>query len=392
MDASYRIVFKGQTQPNINIDNAKSELCKLMGLSPQSCDKLFSGQAFALVKNLTKQEADIQLDKLQSIGLIVYLKGGDSAIQPENPSNNLNLGGFSNTVKKSLSSASDACKSATSVLKNKANKANSGSSRKPASGSTQSVSKKKKPNLWQRQYFKIVAYISFFWATVSIIAAILFTTGASVNIMDALIGPDVENQETTYHYLADYLKQQEEQKYAVDEEGGSYESAINASIEEQKLLAAEAKIIDDYFKQFEININAYAKELGQQSLKGSGQRKRLKSTFTKLDKNTQEHAFWKDIVAFTKDLSEDATSLEQLKDKNMRKVEWMDAVKWFVKRYTANLEAQKQAEKQQDQKLVSVFDAVGPQLIAIGVTFGMFMNFTMILALLRIERNTRIEA
>ena len=400
MDASYKLIFKGNIQPNTNIEDAKKSLCELIGISPKSIDKLFSGKAFAIAKNLTKQEAEDKLAKLQAIGLIVHLKGGEQAQQPNSQqssnANKVDLEALSSTVKQSITSASEVCKSATSTFMSKASEVAADLKEQKESQantvvieSNQTV-KPKKSTIWQRRYFKIVAYISFFWATISIIAAILIATGTGVKVMDALGGPDVEAQETSYSYLAEELEKEEEQKYAVNDDNASYEKAVKESNEEQKAREERAKLIDDYFKQFEVNINAYAKELGQESVSSSGKRSQLKSMFTQLDNEVENNAFWKDLIRFTEDLADDASSLEELKKEDARKIEWMTALKWFTQRYAKNLEAQEQAAQQQDKKIAKTLDSIGPQLIAIGVAFGLFMNFTMILALLRIERNTRV--
>lgn len=94
-------------------------MCDLIGISPKSIDKLFSGKAFAIAKNLTKQEAEDKLAKLQAIGLIVHLKGGEQAQQPTN-ANKVDLEALSSTVKQSITSASEVCKSATSMFMSKA--------------------------------------------------------------------------------------------------------------------------------------------------------------------------------------------------------------------------------------------------------------------------------
>ena len=400
MDASYKLIFKGNIQPNTNIEDAKKSLCELIGISPKSIDKLFSGKAFAIAKNLTKQEADDKLAKLQAIGLIVHLKGGEQAQQSSSQQssnvNKVDLEALSSTVKQSITSASEVCKSATSTFISKASEVAADLKEQKESQantvvieSNQTV-KPKKSTIWQRRYFKIVAYISFFWATISIIAAILIATGTGVKVMNALGGPDIQAQEVTYEHLAETLEQKEESRYASEESEHSYEGSIKDSIKEQQALAEQAKVIDEYFHKFEVNIYAFAKELGQVSLKESKLNSRYKRYFTEIDSKVDNNAFWKELITFTEELADDASTLNDLKETDSRKVEWQFAVEWFTKRYVENLRNQEQAAQQQDKKIAKTLDSIGPQLIAIGVAFGLFMNFTMILALLRIERNTRV--
>ncbi|WP_096738888.1 hypothetical protein [Pseudoalteromonas atlantica] len=391
MEPVYKVIFKGQIEPGYKLEGVKENLTLLIKCSPAMADKLFNGKSYALAKDLPEASALEKQKQFKAIGLVTTLKAENISADTdssnpdpvtESKAQQLNQSAkkLSEQLKQTAQSLTSKAQSTAENLKNAASPNNTGHDKNTITKQTKS------PKNWQQKYFKVVGYFSFFCATIAILVVLLVGSGIGIKLISSSASVDVEQVDTRFSNLEQQLEKQEDARYestAVTSQNDidSYQAEVAASFEFQKNE-------EEYFAKIETNLNSYAKVLGQRSVKEKGSSYYMQ-TFSEINNGDPKFIFWKDLLEFTEDLDDSATSISEYKNTDKRKVEWPDAISWFINAYMENIAREANAEQEQDRNFQKAFEATTDGLVVIGIAFSIFMYFTMILALLRIEANTR---
>ncbi|MGI9333081.1 MAG: hypothetical protein ACR2RL_07980, partial [Gammaproteobacteria bacterium] len=90
MGKLYKIAFKGEVDDGFTVDTVKASFAERFRKGQDVIDRLFSGNAITLVKNMELARATKAADQLRSFGAIVYLldEQGESVDMPQSSSAN----------------------------------------------------------------------------------------------------------------------------------------------------------------------------------------------------------------------------------------------------------------------------------------------------------------
>lgn len=358
MEDKYKILFSGEILDGFEVESVKRSVSSLLKCTSTKVDALFSGKTFCLGKDLDKAEAKEMYTKFQKVGLKLQLKKEQVDMGNVYSQEEINSDFISTNVKDSVKD---------SVFK-------------------KVISTSKKSSKWEVRYFSVVKYLSFAVASIALTIALSMGLGLVGTFMEANEVEDVKIDKIEFQTLKSKLKAEEDKRY---ESGATVDqSQSQKELEEQQRAVEVEEKLNKYFANIEENINTYAKTLKQQSVKEFGA-DRLKVALDKTDDKGEPWVFWELMDEFTQDLARDANEISELEDGDYRKVDWKSAIDWAVKSYVRSINNHEQQKLQQKVKVQKALEEAEVEIMVLSIAFAVFIFFTIILALLRIERNTR---
>lgn len=371
----YKILFSGHIRPGFNKETVKKATSELLKIPLGKAEQLFSGKTFALAKNLNAKEALEKTELFNNIGLEIK-------VVSESPNSETVTEQSNVPYEKLKEAASQLGKKVQDTLKKQRKNTS------PVSEVATSSSKKSKRN-WQLIYFSIVRWFSFSVATVAIIIVLVSGYIAVSTFLSVSKNDHIEPKPLTYESLDKIQRGQEDARYASSEQENNSEQ-FDQQIKQTNRLKEKQEKIDALFLKFEKNMNQYAKALGQASVKEIGTNS-IKDYIQSYDDLGKPFVFWNTVVTFSEDLSLSSKEIAGLNEGNLRRVDWVKSLEWLATNYRDNIDAVQRAKNNKKVKQAVALSEASTTLMVTGVAFLVFMLFTVILVLLKIESNTRAK-
>jgi len=235
-------------------------------------------------------------------------------------------------------------------------------------------------------FFSVVRKFCMFIATISIlVVAVLLMTSLSDFMSSA--DEDISEPDVSYSDYKDKLQKRYDQSYIQKDSGmSSTEQKENKIAEDSKKLKFE-KEFDEYYIKIESNLNEYAKTVSDDPVSNYNLREWI------LKKAIDENSFeiMEELDDFVDDLINDANNLKKLGQDDVRRQKWIKSLEWFFDERDAQLQLENARIQQEHlDAMVDKTEALS-QLMVAGSAFMVFMFFVIILVLIRIETNTRIQ-
>ncbi|TWX55784.1 hypothetical protein [Colwellia hornerae] len=396
-----KILFKGEIEEGFNKGEVIKNLADILGVDASKAPVLFTGRTVSLAKDLNEEEMLKKASQFMAIGLKIDIKkevfdstqtSTQESFSKEELTKKISSVGkkiFNKETLKSFTEQAEKIKDAS------VNFSKRSSSEVPSNDTDENLPKNasdKKSINWQNKYFSIVTSFSFFVATIAIISSITFS---SSTLMGHLNSSKIEESSglPTYEDLKGSLEQKELSRYEpADAEYDTSDS--EAKIKNEINRKDYIEKINSYFIDVEKNINSYAKILSQQSVKEYGS-ERLKDNIQRYNEfgykyyQADKYEVWKSIIQFTDNMSNDAGDVSELKDGDYRKQEWEVTISWFLDKYEQKVQNHQKEQQNIDEETVRLKQESSEALLYALYSFAIFMVFTLILTLLRIEKNTR---
>ncbi|GEM_PF-2590564 len=162
-----------------------------------------------------------------------------------------------------------------------------------------------------------------------------------------------------------------------------------------KLADAEAKLnLDKKFNSFYTpiaqNFNVYAKETGDNPVSNFPN---LRGDLFRLLIDNEDGSFhlMQPLLDFSIDLKDSAADIKKLPENDSRKVKWIDSLNWFLEQKDSHLHRENMRIENEYQRVKHDKEEAAQFMMLAGGAFLVFIFFVLLLVLLRIERNTRVN-
>ncbi len=243
------------------------------------------------------------------------------------------------------------------------------------------------PDDIESAFFSIVRKFCMLIASISIIVVVAFSLLSLSDYMSS-VDEDISEADVSYSERKDKLQRKHDLTYtSKDSSGSSTEQKERRLKTDSESLEFEKKF-DKIYQEIVIVINGYAKIVGDHA---ANTKYDLRKWFLGKDEGNFNLSYMEDLKDFVEDMRDDADEVKTLKADDIRRVSWDDQIKWFFKKQDAHWNAElERIESERVEVMVNKAKAL-TQLMVVGVAFGLFMCFVIMLVLIRIESNTRVQ-
>ena len=230
----------------------------------------------------------------------------------------------------------------------------------------------------EKKFFTVVRTSGLLIAFVAIIATLIFgVVGGSMMLASADSELSVNPSS-----LASY-----QELLSPNKKSPVSETPKEIEVNEDKIFNEEMEGISGAIHE---NFTQYASDLKQQ---GVVDKKRVFAVLQNMVSNVDDHdvrrSFFNGLKQVSADLLLKAPELKKLPPSDQRRVRWMGVLEWYQKDFMTNLQEENQRVSVERIE-ASLSNAKG--MVYLGIASGfllLFMFFTLMLAMLRIEKNTR---
>ncbi len=242
------------------------------------------------------------------------------------------------------------------------------------------------PDDIESSFFSIVRKFCLLIASISLLVVALWLL-LSLNGYMASVDEDHSDPDVSYNDYKEELQIKYDQTYATTGQSGSSKTEQK----ERKLIADSERLefekeFDKYYNEFVITVNEYAKIVGDDPVHDG-----VRDFLLKMAVEDNDLGFMDDLNDFVEDMRDDANEVKTLNADDVRRTEWLTSLNWWLdarKQHTQTELARINYERA--QAMDSKAEAL-TQLMVVGVAFALFMYFVIILVLMRIESNTRVQ-
>jgi len=244
------------------------------------------------------------------------------------------------------------------------------------------------PDDIETTFFSVVRKFCMFIASISIIVVVIFLLSSLSDFMSSA-DEDISDPDVSYNEYKDELQNRYDNSYVTKD---SATSSSSTEQKERKLIADSERLefekeFDKDYKEIEKHLNEYAKIVGDDPVSNYNIRKWL------LDKATEEDNLdsLNELNDFVEDLRDDADKLKKLDSADQRRPKWIKSLEWFFDERNKQLQNEHERIQQEHYEAMTDKAEALTQLIVAGSAFITFMFFVIILVLMRIESNTRMQ-
>jgi len=243
------------------------------------------------------------------------------------------------------------------------------------------------PDDIETAFFSIVRKICMFIASVSIIVVIIFLLSSLSDFMSSA-DEDILEPDISYIEYKEELQNRYDKSYTTKENA----SSLLTQQKERKLIADSKSLkfekkFDKYYNEIEKNLNDYAKIVGDDPVSNYNIREWiLKKTIKAGNLDSLD-----ELNDFVEHLRDDADKLKILGGDDQRRPKWIKSLEWFFDERDKHLENEHERIQQEHFEAMTDKAEALTQLMVAGSAFITFMFFVIILVLMRIESNTRIQ-
>ncbi len=242
------------------------------------------------------------------------------------------------------------------------------------------------PDDIESSFFSIVRKFCLLIASISLLVVALWLL-LSLNGYMASVDEDHSDPDVSYNDYKEELQIKYDQTYATTGQSGSSKTEQK----ERKLIADSERLefekeFDKYYNEFVITVNEYAKIVGDDPVHDG-----VRDFLLKMAVEDNDLGFMDDLNDFVEDMRDDANEVKTLNADDVRRTEWLTSLNWWLdarKQHTQTELARINYERA--QAMDSKAEAL-TQLMVVGVAFALFMYFVIMLVLMRIESNTRVQ-
>ncbi|MGS0497416.1 hypothetical protein ACU8V4_09550 [Pseudoalteromonas mariniglutinosa] len=381
MEISYKIYCKGEITSGENHENVVAALSDYLGISLTASRLLFDGKTRCISKNLSKQEALRRYNDLNKMGIKISLKKLEIEPTSSNDAND-----NQNEKVKDLKGTYKQAKQTVTELKDKLSEFSKNN--KHTVTDDGALKNSAKNTNFEDKYFVVTRYFSFITATLSLLLAAILVCVLIFDYLDSNKIKSFEESQIEFNTFKNQLEDTEKSRYS-----SAGENELNSNFDittAQELQLEYNKKVDMYFSSIEQNINVFANATKDISVKEYGSNQ-LKNTLKQVDSqySIEPYHFFETLLEFTEDLGDSGDFVSSLKDGDTRKINWIDSVTWFINNYKSEISSIAESKRYAESKNSENQEERLYIAILIGLLFGGFVTYTMVLALLRIEKNTR---
>jgi hypothetical protein len=187
---------------------------------------------------------------------------------------------------------------------------------------------------------------------------------------------------------------------AIAPEQSSADRNNDTTLQQKQAEAAKAMAEAEFEKQLKphldaivANITAYADNLGQAKpdakALGDYVRTNMQQALRATDDHSLQWSYVSGLEKATHDLAADASRLSKLDPSDPNRVRWDAFIDWFTSQYKHQLSVELQRISAERMETIAGKEAAPALFYAAASAFGIFLVFTLLLLLLRIELNTR---
>ncbi len=244
----------------------------------------------------------------------------------------------------------------------------------------------------ERNFFAITRWFILICAVVTVFATVAMLASAAYEFTrspNASISPDTPR----YQALREQL---ETQKRTVP----PTQAANNAILQKERQAAkAQAELefekrIQPIIEKIYGNLASYAKAMRQPAPAMEAIQQYIKGRMTLVrdaypDRESLQWKFVDGLAQACGDLADDAQRLVKLPDADDSRVEYTSFIQWYTDTFFANLRAETSRVQQETMSVAAGKAAASGRMMMAAAAFGVFAALTILLVLLRIERNTR---
>lgn len=235
-------------------------------------------------------------------------------------------------------------------------------------------------------FFSVIRKFCMFVATVAILVVIM---SLLVSVIDYMSSADegISEPEISYVKYKDELQGKYEQKYQQQQTG------LSVTEKKEKQLAIDGeklefeKEFDEYYHEIELNLNEYAKIVGDDPVA----RHPVRNDLLQIAIHQQSLEAIAELDNFVEDLVDDANNLVKLGKSDVRRPTWVSSIEWFFFERKKQLRLEHERIQQEQHDALQDNANALKKLMMAGSAFIAFMFFVIILVLMRIESNTRVS-
>jgi hypothetical protein len=241
------------------------------------------------------------------------------------------------------------------------------------------------------RFFQITRWFIFLCASISAVVAVFF-------LVQSLYGwsqsPDrsVSVEPPRYSSFTEMV---------VKKKAAAPATALDGVVRQKEKQAAAAQADLEFEKKLQplvdkifSNLSVYATATEQSAPLADGIRSYLKQKMRQVQgvsqgKESLQWSYAEGLVKVTADLSDASGKLSRLAVDDPQRAEYVDVIEWYSKSFIERIQSEHNRIRSEEQAAsVAKVEAVA-HIVAAASAFGGFAAFTIILVLLRIERNTR---
>lgn len=184
----------------------------------------------------------------------------------------------------------------------------------------------------------------------------------------------------------------------------SKKNSDDKELKNKEIAAAKAqadlefeKKLQPYIDRIYKGLSTYAETVREASPNRDGLRTYVKNNMDAIISNMPDKAdlpweYAEGMARSSTDLAGDAARIATLAESDPARVSIDNFVTWYSKKFFSNLSAEQKRIQLEEAQVARGKGEAATQLVVAGITFGIFAALTILLVLLRIERNTRPRA